>query len=220
MSNSVPAAIDAVKVALSPSRIATYEREIELAKDQTPSALELYAWNANISGAFLVPLQVCEVVIRNAISDALSDVYEERWPWNRTFDVSLPRARRTELDEARRKRGINTTGKVIPELTFFFWQNMFTYRHDERVWKGRINLVLPHLDHERTYQDNRLHVFHELDHIRHFRNRIAHHEPIFNRNLLEDYQRIIGVIRLRCEHTAEWVEQNQSVTELLERKPF
>jgi hypothetical protein len=31
-------------------------------------ALELYAWNLDISSALIVPLQVCEVAVRNGIA--------------------------------------------------------------------------------------------------------------------------------------------------------
>jgi len=51
--------------------------------DVGPAALALYEWNAQISGAFMAPLHICEVVIRNAVSDALTDVRNTRsrpWP--------------------------------------------------------------------------------------------------------------------------------------------
>ncbi len=55
---------------LSEARVSTY-----LAAADLDRALELYIWNAEISAAFMVPLHICEVSIRNSISDALASVY-------------------------------------------------------------------------------------------------------------------------------------------------
>lgn len=63
--------IAAVKSALSAPRISTYEFAAGTVDNEDPSALDLHLWNAQISGAFLTPLHICEVVIRNAIADAL-----------------------------------------------------------------------------------------------------------------------------------------------------
>lgn len=73
--------IQAVKVALSAARISTYEAS---ASDEA-AALLLYVWNAQVSGALLAPLHICEVVVRNAVSYVLSSVYGERWPWSQSF---------------------------------------------------------------------------------------------------------------------------------------
>ncbi|WP_246183114.1 hypothetical protein [Mycolicibacterium grossiae] len=37
-------------------------------------------------------------------------------------------------------------GKVIPELKFVFWENLFTRRHDGRLWNRHLRTVLPNLD--------------------------------------------------------------------------
>ena len=117
--------------------MATYEQAIVAEADYLPvAALELYDWNAQVSGAFMAPLHICEVVMRNAVSDALTAVYGARWPWSSVFEASLPASAagynpRGDLQRARTAH--QTTGKVIPELKFVFWQKMFTSRHDGRL---------------------------------------------------------------------------------------
>lgn len=219
MSNIDKAAIDAIRFSLSHARIATFENAVVLAGCDDPAALGLYAWNASVSGALFGPLQVCEVVLRNAVSDALSKVYGESWPWNATFEGSLPLQRKIELNNSLNKNGINTTGKLIPELSFFFWQSMFTARHDSRIWIPHMDAVLPNLDKSLSIQAKRLHVYNELDQIRVLRNRIAHHEPIFSRNLLDDYNKIIDVIKFRCVVTASWLDSYQLATNTIKVKP-
>ncbi|QDQ88948.1 hypothetical protein FMZ60_16090 [Alcaligenaceae bacterium SJ-26] len=67
--------VPAVREALSAARMETYERAVGGDGECNPAALRLYAWNADVSGALLPPLHVCEVVIRNVVSDALAAVY-------------------------------------------------------------------------------------------------------------------------------------------------
>ena len=79
----------AIKAALSAARIATYEAATTTLPP-LPGALALYAWNAQVSAAMLAPLHLCEVVIRNAVSDAITAIYGANWPWSITFVTSLP----------------------------------------------------------------------------------------------------------------------------------
>ena len=45
--------VDAVKIAISPARIATYETATGVTAVDDLAALQLYAWNAQVSGALL-----------------------------------------------------------------------------------------------------------------------------------------------------------------------
>ena len=221
MSN--PATILAVRRALSLPRIETYERAVAATGNLSSAAVALYDWNAQISGAFMAPLHICEVVIRNAVSDALTAVYGDRWPWSRVFEESLPDSSgyspRRDLRSARTdfhtRRDRPTTGKVIPELKFVFWQKMFTSRHDERIWDIHLRLVLPNLDAVKTVAELRQEVYADLEHIRSLRNRIAHHEPIFRRDLGGDLDRVTELTGFRCALTTQWMLINQRVTSFL-----
>lgn len=214
--------IQAIRAALSPARMSTYERAAPPQGDDDPSALNLYVWNAQLSGAFMAPLHLCEVVVRNAISDALEAKYGARWPWSSGFEQSLPSPPvgynpRQDLFNAR--RGAHTTGKVIPELKFVFWQRMFTSRHDSRVWNGQLTRVLPDVDTTKSVRELRQGLYADLEAIRMLRNRIAHHEPIFNRNLAEDFERIARLIAYRSTATAKWMRSHQQVVDLLAAGP-
>ncbi|WP_371421245.1 hypothetical protein [Tardiphaga sp.] len=54
-------------------------------------ALALHEWNLDLSGALIVPLQVCEVAVRNGVAEAIERVHRTNWPWNNGFIRSLPR---------------------------------------------------------------------------------------------------------------------------------
>ena len=212
---------DAIKSALSAARIGTYEA-VCTAVPPLPDALRLYAWNAQVSAAMLAPLHICEVVVRNAVSDALTSVYGSRWPWSSGFVQSLPNPSkgynaRTDLLATRQKW--QTTGQVIPELKFVFWQTMFTSRFDSRLWMPHLRTVMPHLAGTSTVRQLCSLIYTELEQLRKLRNRIAHHEPIFSRNLVDDFQKIHDLIAFRCTVTAGWMVQNQQAQMFIQNRP-
>ena len=222
MSTNNKVTIDAVKAALSPARMGTYEVAAGVQGDDDLSALILYAWNAQVSGALLSPLHICEVVVRNAVADALEAVYGARWPWSPTFERSLPDPQRgysprKDLQNAR--RSAHTTGTVIPELKFVFWQKMFTSRYDTRVWDHHLRRVMPGLDLAKAIPDLRKTIYDDLEKVRLLRNRVAHHEPIFTRALSDDYQTIRTLVEYRCAVTAGWLDSNQIATAIIASKP-
>lgn len=203
--------------------MATYQTAVGTLSPDEPEALNLYAWNAKVSGAFLAPLHICEVVIRNSVSEVLEIVYGPRWPWSIGFEQSLPDPRfgyspRRDLHSARRQ--MPTTGKVIPEFKFVFWQKMFTSRYDQRLWTPHLRSIFPNADPLQSVADIRQRVYDDLEAIRALRNRIAHHEPLLRRNLTDDYDKVRELIGLRCDRTRTWMEsKNGSLVTVIGRKP-
>lgn len=211
-----------IKAALSAARLGTFEAAIQPPWETLPAALSLYAWNAQVSAALLAPLHLCEVVVRNAVSDALTAVYGSQWPWEAVFESSLPNPpvgfnARRELIRARSHQP--STGKVIAELKMVFWQKMFTGRFDTRLWNPHLRAVMPHLEASKSVQELRRLIHGELEQLRELRNRIAHHEPIFKRALSDDFQKVHDLISFRCPVTAAWMVQNQQAQPLISAKP-
>jgi hypothetical protein len=212
--------LSAIKAVLSIPRVGTYEAATTTVRDDDPSAIALYAWNAAISSAMLAPLHICEVVVRNAVADAIEALYGPRWPWSVGFERSLSRPLqpwlydpRKDLENARRRQ--HTTGKVIPELKFVFWQQMFDSRHEARIWNRRLRQVFPNLDGTKTVAVLRQEIHDSLEEIRMLRNRIAHHEPIFRRNLAGDFQTIVKLVEYRSPSAASWMLANQHASVVL-----
>lgn len=204
---------------LSPARLSTYR--VATGGDDA-LGLDLYAWHARVASAMLLPAHFAEVAIRNAVADALETVYGARWPWSPGFERSLPDPARgyspsRDLRDVRRSNP--TTGKVIAELKFAFWQSMFTSRHDRRVWIPHIHGALPNGPAATTPSVLRSRVYGDLEVIRRLRNRVAHHEPILARDLPADLDRIMELIELRSLATAEWVRSIEEVSGLLVARP-
>lgn len=226
MTNPIPRASDLplkemtwLERSISAPRLGRY---IQTCQDDTKAALGLYQWNLEISAAFFVPLQMLEVTIRNAISEAIEAAYGSTWTHNQGFISSLkilkkgfsPRHHLTQVAGE-----FGSSDKAIAELKFIFWQMMFVAGHDATIWNSHLRVAFPNLG-DGTVQQIRG-AFHEgLGTLRTLRNRIAHHEPIFERDLHHDLHLIDTFIGYRCQHTANWMRRIEQVSALLARHPL
>lgn len=218
--------IKSIKAALSVPRVSTYEAATHTVAANDPSAIALYAWNAAVSSALLAPLHICEVVVRNSVSEAIERLYGPRWPWSAGFARSLSTPAQPWLYDPRKDltntaRRFASTGKVIPELKFVFWQQMFDSRHEARIWNRHLLSIFPNVDATKSITLLRQDLHDDLEQVRILRNRIAHHEPIFARNLHDDFQTIVRLVRSRCEITASWLLSNQMASKvMISSRPF
>jgi hypothetical protein len=225
--------IAAITNALSPARLSTYAAPAALvaapvvpgatgpsASDRYP--LELYRWNSEISGAFLTPLDICSVVLRNAIAEAIEGKYGARWPWSNGFVRTLPNPSRgysARQDLLSLQNKFTSTGKIIPELKLVFWSQMLTARHDQRLWTPLLFQVFPNFPAGPTVAQARNTLYTKMEQLRLFRNRIAHHEPIFKSPLAQNLTTITELVAVRCSHTVLWLNDIETVTPLIGRKP-
>lgn len=213
-----PAEIVDLPLIISQPRFSTYLRA---ENNDLNAALALYRWNLQLSAAFLIPLQICEVAIRNAVAETLEATYGPQWPWLKGFSLTLPVPKygfrpRDELSKATTRH--TAAGQVVADLKFVFWQYLFTSGQEARLWVPHLRTVFPNLPNS-SISHGRQRIYDDVDSIRVFRNRIAHHEPIFARNIGADYERILSLIAWRSLATAEWVDRTQTVTEILARRP-
>jgi len=63
-------------------------------------------------------------------------------------------------------------------------------------------------------------IYADLEEIRRLRNRIAHHEPIFTRNLKRDLGRMHELVRLRSNLVASWMMINQTADNAISQLPL
>ena len=216
--------VSAIRRVLSAARLSTFEQyQTQSGRPLNANeALQLYTWNVQISSAFMNPLHIGEVAVRNAVAQAIERKFGNRWPWSQGFERSLPNPSRgynprKNLTEAKHRQ--ETAGKVIPELNFVFWQRMFTSRFHQRIWQEQIKRFFPNAPQDWSEQHLQKSLYRELDKIRRLRNRIAHHEPIFSRDLTDDFQGLEKIIRWRCSETADWMLRNQQVEPLIQQCP-
>lgn len=225
--------IAAITNALSSARLSTYAPPAALvAVPVAPGAtgpslserypLELYRWNSEISGAFMTPLEICAVVLRNAISEAIEAKYGARWPWSPGFVQALSHSTKgysPKQDLLSLQAKFTSTGKIIPELKLVFWSQMLTARHEQRLWNPYLFQVFPHLPPGQAVAQARQMLYNKMEQLRRFRNRIAHHEPIFKLSLTQNLTTITELVAVRCTHTVTWLNDIETVTPLIKLKP-
>lgn len=206
---------------LSAPRFATY---LQARGGDQADALALYRWNIEVSAAFLVPLHVLEVTLRNAIVEAIEGVHGGTWPWSAGFIRSLPNPRAPNYSPKRDLQALcqkhQTAGKIIADLKFVFWEKMLTSRHQDRLWGNAFPVVFPNAPQVPVGSaQNRTDLRNDVEEIRKLRNRIAHHEPIFTRALHDDLDRMVRAVRWRCNTTADWLLEIDPVAPLLAKMP-
>lgn len=193
---------------MSPERL---ERYLNAAGGDLEKALRGYTRNARLSEAFYTPLQGVEIAIRNAFHKQLVKAFGQFWydELDKQNILDPQKDRKTpgtllKLREARQylqeKGKPETSSRMAAELSFGFWVGICAKRYQKDLWNPFLNNPFKGLS--LTRRD----VFERLEKIRNLRNRIAHHEPILNRNLPNDYANILETIRWICGASANWIE--------------
>lgn len=208
----------AIEKNLSLNRLSTYRSAIKsvLGDDPVEFAIELYEWNAKLSASFMLPLHIYEITLRNAISEAISFRYGPDWPVDTAFRNSLSGKDKSELISV--SAGYSSVGKILPVLKLVWFENMLKSSHNLRIWVPYIKTVFPNSigaseDAIRDVLKN------DCALIRKLRNRIAHHEPIFNQsNLPNLYPAIEKTISWRCSASHAWLSSLEHVTELMSKR--
>ena len=208
--------ITALSKVLSAPRIQTY---INATGNDTSKALSLYHLNLKLSNAFYLPFHFAEISTRNGIVAALEEAYGPEWFKNGNFIRSLPRNDRPLIEiplQSFPQNEIVTSGKLTAEIKFVFWEKMMTRRHDQRLWEPHIQQQFPNFPPTTIHHEARFQINEHLSQIRKLRNRTAHHEPIFNRDLRTTYHKSLSLIRMRSAPLAQWIELNNDLPMLIQ----
>lgn len=206
-----------IELALSPNRLSNYKNAVG---GDLQRAVDLYCWNVAVGAAFFGPLGVLEVVFLNALDLQLSTVFSEPWYDDPTFRV-VDAKMNSRIDEAKSeilKRGRTVThSRVIAELSFGFWVQMLRPgpkgAYVRTLWGPAISRAFPR-------GLNRANVLLLFDPLLRFRNRVAHHEPIFASDLNAQYAGVLAAINLLAPALVPWVEHHARVHELVISGPW
>ena len=182
-------------------------------------AARLYIWNALVGEAFHVPIQAVEVGLRNRINHALAAKYGGEW-WNsqpfldlidgdRLGDLNLVRSR------IKRRKQTLGTGQIVAGLSFGFWVGMLAKRYNPELWSAHLHSSFPHFPEDRGRKSLAM----EAGQIVTLRNRIWHHEPIFKRNLMDDYSRVMQLLEWLCPVKHSWIKPHCKVPQIMRQKP-
>lgn len=142
-----------------------------------------YIWANHLSAAISPALHTFEIAFRNAIHSSLTDYYRRADWFNvpRMFKADelkkVSKAKQNALSKARRKGRNLTPDDVIAEFMFGFWSSLLNAPYDTKVFRPCLarrfrSLPAPFL--QRTDLHSKVLEFSRV------RNRVFHHEPIWN----------------------------------------
>lgn len=187
--------IRAVVAAMSTTRLDGYLAHCH--PDQA-AAVELYAWNSRVSAAFWETLGHLEIAVRNRLADKMLERHQLRGrsgSWLDDPHGELDTRARKEIAQARDRVRRNgkpiDDGQTIAELSFGFWRYLVARQYRTTLWPALAG-GFPHApDRALSTVEKPLARLHQ------FRNRLAHHEPVWNKNLRkhqEDIHALLGYI--------------------------
>lgn len=192
-------------------------------------AIELYDWNAKIGAAFHEDIGRLEVALRNTIDESLVAYGgAQGWPtvWYRRPQLFPGKHGRRALDDidtarrrAKRAKGVEKHGKVIAELTFGFWRYLCTAPYLTSLWVPTVASAFPGHPAAGDPRAVRHDVDDRVQRVHFLRNRIAHHEPIHQRNLHRDHQGLQEVAAWICADTEKWIVASSRVSSVLAERP-
>ncbi|MWL86044.1 Abi family protein [Cupriavidus sp. SW-Y-13] len=172
---------------VSPLRLNSYKSYFKATT--MDEAIGLYLWNGEISGCFASHLAHFEVALRNSVHRAMSLFHSAgRTPSCHWYDVireSMRHSVQQRIVEVRTRRPRSNPGpdEIVSNLSFGFWPvmlNSVSAAHASRVLP-RIFPNHPFSDRPAQWSDarKRRETLGFLAEIQGFRNRLAHHEPLW-----------------------------------------
>lgn len=193
-----PATNAALERTISRERLARY---LDVAGHDLDKALGLYETNTRLSEAFYTPLQSVEICLRNCIHEQMAARYGG--DWYRDGHAPLGDVARNMISDVIGELTLTgnniVPGRVVAELKFAFWVGLLGPRYDATLWRAVLHRAF------RAEGGKPRSVVHgRFNAIRRFRNRVAHHEPVFDRPLAQFHSEIIEAIRWMSRETANW----------------
>lgn len=123
------------------------------------------------------------------------------------------RTRRNVIDAVRRAGGeAAPPGKVIAELSFGFWRYLSSRAHEKTLW-------VPYLYRAYPTGTDRRQVDRAVMELAELRNRIAHLEPIFKRDLRRAHRAMLQLSELLRPGLADYLRATTTVAAWLDARP-
>lgn len=166
----------------SEARLCAYKRPGE----NNEQSFTRYQNNIRISESLLPVLHYIEIILRNRLNKAIKEIYGEEWLIELPKSIRMDDGNLAKLNATKRhyqiiKQCLPTHDDLVALMTFGFWANLFHKRYDSVLWQRKYFTVtvFPHLERDKR---SRHLIKPKLQIIKDLRNRIAHHEPIWNWN--------------------------------------
>lgn len=173
---------------LSHERMDTYLRASDGNLDE---AFALYKRNMHMAGLLQMVTAMVEVVVRNAIDGALVKWSTQINPHADWFDSPLLDSRTKEIIRVARSQVLKNGhkpghGAVLAEISFGFWRFITSKRHLTSLWIPALQYAFPYGCEDAWTRQKQVSKL--LNNMTFIRNRAAHLEPVFQRDLQRDIE--------------------------------
>lgn len=213
--------LQALDTTLSRSRLSPY---LLLADNDAVYAHQLYLWNARLAKSFLYPLGVVEVAVRNAMHNALSAAFgTPEWVISPNLHYTYFSPQTLASHGSSKSRLINakngatpTPDEMVAGLNFDFWSNILRPEYAP-MWQigNALRDTFPLMRPTPDLAQARL----SIADVNHFRNRIAHHEPIHHLDIRAKMDLLQTVMGFICKDTAAWMKKCSTVMQTFRAAP-
>lgn len=193
--------LDRLELAFSSERLAVYKR---LASDDREKTILLYVCNTAISEALYSPIQGIEVLTRNAFNKCFTAGFGANWYDNpqMKLGINLQQMVNKAKEHIFKQNKHIHSNTLVPELSLGFWVGLLGRHFETHLWRQHLYSIFSNAP--KPLLRNTTHE--KFTAIQKLRNRIAHHEPILQRNLIADHESILEISRWICPTTAQWIE--------------
>ena len=200
-----PVSLASLQRALSEERLQAYAIQGDT---DSLDAVARYIWNLALSAAMQPALHALEITFRNhlfensvRIVNEASLAFREVECWLDADPSLLEDNELQTVEDAkevlRRSRKPLTAGRLIARLGFGFWVSLCKRPYEQgrtsgpALWPGILKSAFPFLEKPKR---TRSQIFHRMDELRELRNRVSHHEPIWDHDMLEAHSKILETI--------------------------
>lgn len=186
----------ALRRTLSIERLTKY---LDASDGDLDRAIMLYERNLRLAEAFHTPLHCLEITLRNVIDERLTVRYGPNWQ-NGAAPLQDDAWQAIRKAEDSLSHAPHTAGATVAELALGFWVGLLGPRYDATIWRTTL-----HAGFQAGGRGLKRSLIHgRMNALRRFRNRVAHHEPIYDRNLGAVHAEIMEAISWMCPLTASW----------------
>lgn len=182
--------------AISPQRLEAYRSS---PSDTELELLSTYFWNIRLCESFYPALHNVEVSLRNNFYESISKLLDQDWLENLESGILEPeevKSVKSAIGSLKRKKQVISRGNIVSELNLGFWVSLSYVRYEgkdklyPRIFKD--TEFLPHLPRRKRTRSTLSNIFTS---IRKLRNKVFHHDSIWNKiNLNQEYENILDVI--------------------------
>jgi len=209
-----PETQNAIIKALSTVRLQPYLRE---ANGQIDNAMKIYQLNLQLCATLYPSLHIFEITFRNQMNRALQDKYGRNWYEGGSFNIQQ-RAQQS-IEDAKnkviRQRRPLTHNSIISELTLGFWSAFITKdEYRQSVFDQCIQQIFPYAkSSERTFTKITPRFQTEILYLR---NRVFHHEPIWEKNykIKQKYEYLCQVLGWMNPEILSWLQTYDNFLEV------